>query len=123
MYSRRQSAFFLCGALLVSTASLAPGQSGTTNAFSKPKLKPSVTRSTASPSLVPTGPTAVIDTSKGRITCRLFENEAPLASANFIGLVEGTKDWTDPATGTKVIGKRFYDATSLRAPGIGIIGG
>jgi peptidyl-prolyl cis-trans isomerase A (cyclophilin A) len=100
MYARRQSAFVLCGALLVSTASLALGQSGTTNPFSKPTSKPSVTQSSAAHSPVPTGPIAVIDTSKGRITCRLFEKEAPLASANFIGLVEGTKDWTDPATNT-----------------------
>jgi cyclophilin family peptidyl-prolyl cis-trans isomerase len=123
MNARCQSAFVLCGALLVSTASLALGQSETTNASSKPTSKPSVAGSIASPSPVPTGPTAVIDTSKGRITCRLFEKEAPLASANFIGLAEGTKEWTDPATGTKVVGKRFYDATSLRAPAVGIIGG
>lgn len=45
----------------------------------------------------PTGPTAVFDTSMGRITCKLFSKEAPKTVANFIGLAEGTKDWTNPA--------------------------
>src|SRR5579883_2331385 len=46
----------------------------------------------------PTGPTAVLDTSMGRITCKLFSKEAPKTVENFIGLAEGTKDWTDPVT-------------------------
>lgn len=57
----------------------------------------------------PTGPTAVLDTSMGRITCRLFDKQAPETVANFIGLAEGTKDWTDPVTHQKMHGKRFYD--------------
>jgi peptidyl-prolyl cis-trans isomerase A (cyclophilin A) len=61
--------------------------------------------------LVPTGPTVVFDTTAGRLTCKLFDKEAPIASANFIGLAEGTKDWTDPITGQKMHGKRFYDGT------------
>ena len=40
-----------------------------------------------------------MDTSMGRITCQFFQRQAPKAVANFIGLAEGTKDWTDPATG------------------------
>ena len=32
----------------------------------------------------------------GRITCQFFQKQAPKAVANFIGLAEGTKDWTDP---------------------------
>ncbi|HSY68764.1 MAG TPA: hypothetical protein VK813_08980 [Edaphobacter sp.] len=27
--------------------------------------------------------------------CRLFTKEAPIATGVFIGLAEGTKDWTD----------------------------
>ncbi len=41
------------------------------------------------PTVEPTGPTAVLDTSMGRITCRLFDKQAPLTVANFIGLAEG----------------------------------
>jgi len=59
----------------------------------------------------PTGPTAVFDTSMGRITCKLFSKEAPETVANFIGLAEGTKDWTDPRTKQKVHGKPLYDGT------------
>jgi peptidyl-prolyl cis-trans isomerase A (cyclophilin A) len=61
----------------------------------------------------PTGPTAVMDTSMGRITCRLFDKQAPQTVANFIGLADGTKDWTDPATHDKEHGKRLYDGTTF----------
>src|SRR5260370_38004567 len=50
------------------------------------------------PPVVPAGPTAVIDTTMGRLTCKLFEKEAPITVANFISLAEDTKDWTHPQT-------------------------
>jgi peptidyl-prolyl cis-trans isomerase A (cyclophilin A) len=59
----------------------------------------------------PTGPTAVMDTSMGRITCRLFDKQAPQTVENFIGLAEGMKDWTDPVTREKEHGKPLYDGT------------
>ena len=43
---------------------------------------------------------ATIKTSMGDITCQLFEKQAPLAVANFVGLSRGTKTWKDPRTGT-----------------------
>jgi peptidyl-prolyl cis-trans isomerase A (cyclophilin A) len=47
-------------------------------------------------------------TSEGNFTIRLFDQEAPNTVANFVGLAEGTKEWTDPKSGQKV--KRpFYD--------------
>jgi peptidyl-prolyl cis-trans isomerase A (cyclophilin A) len=47
-------------------------------------------------------------TSEGNFTIRLFEEEAPNTVANFVGLAEGTKEWTDPKSGQKV--KRpYYD--------------
>src|SRR5271168_2745178 len=61
----------------------------------------------------PTGPTAVLDTSMGRITCKLFSKEAPQTVANFIGLAKGTKDWTDPKTKEKMHGKPLYDGTTF----------
>jgi len=61
----------------------------------------------------PTGPTAIFDTSMGRMTCRLFDKQAPNAVANFVGLATGTKDWTDPTTKQKVHGKPYYDGTTF----------
>ncbi len=51
---------------------------------------------------------AIFHTSQGDITCILFEKEAPKTIDNFVGLANGTKEWTDPKTGKKVK-KRFYD--------------
>jgi peptidyl-prolyl cis-trans isomerase A (cyclophilin A) len=65
------------------------------------------------PEPLPTGPTIVIDTTMGRMTCKTFPQQAPLAVANFIGLAEGTKDWTVNATGLKQHGKRFYDGLTF----------
>ena len=41
-------------------------------------------------------------TSEGKFTARLFDAETPNTVANFTGLAEGSKDWTDPRTGRKV---------------------
>jgi peptidyl-prolyl cis-trans isomerase A (cyclophilin A) len=73
----------------------------------------------------PTGPTAVFDTSMGRITCKLFSKEAPETVKNFIGLAEGTKDWTSPDTKQKVHGKSLYNGTKFHRviPGFMIQGG
>jgi peptidyl-prolyl cis-trans isomerase A (cyclophilin A) len=73
---------------------------------------PSLT-SQLKPPPVPTGPTAVIDTTMGRLTCKLYEKEAPVAVANFIGLAEGTKDWTDPKTMQKMHHQPFYNGTTF----------
>jgi peptidyl-prolyl cis-trans isomerase A (cyclophilin A) len=74
---------------------------------------------------VPTGPTIVIDTTMGRLTCKTFDRQAPNAVANFIGLAEGTKDWTINATQAKQHGKRFYDGLIFHRviPGFMIQGG
>ena len=40
-------------------------------------------------------------TSEGNFTIRLFDQEAPNTVANFVGLAEGTKEWTDPRTNQK----------------------
>ena len=67
----------------------------------------------AKPALLPTGPTAVFDTSMGRMTCKLYAKEAPETVANFIGLAKGTKDWTDPVTHKKVHGRSLYNGTTF----------
>ena len=51
---------------------------------------------------------AQFKTSEGSFTIRLFDQEAPNTVANFVGLAEGTKEWTDPKTGKKVT-RPFYN--------------
>jgi peptidyl-prolyl cis-trans isomerase A (cyclophilin A) len=51
---------------------------------------------------------AKFDTTEGSFTVKLFEAEAPNTVANFVGLAEGTKEWTDPKTGQKKTAP-FYD--------------
>jgi cyclophilin family peptidyl-prolyl cis-trans isomerase len=53
--------------------------------------------------------TATIDTTMGAFHCELFEDDAPVAVANFVGLATGQKPWTDPRNGQVQQGKRFYD--------------
>ncbi len=59
----------------------------------------------------PNGPMVVFDTSMGRITCQFYEKQAPKTVANFIGLAEGTIDWTDPVSHKKMHKKPLYDGT------------
>src|SRR5580700_547102 len=74
---------------------------------------PDAPQATAAVSTQPNGPTVVMDTSMGRITCQFFQKQAPNAVANFIGLAQGTKDWTDPATNKKQHHKPLYDGTTF----------
>ena len=51
---------------------------------------------------------ATFKTSEGDFKARLHDDKAPNTVANFTGLAEGTKEWTDPKTREQV--KRpFYD--------------
>jgi peptidyl-prolyl cis-trans isomerase A (cyclophilin A) len=49
-------------------------------------------------------------TTEGNFTARLFDGETPNTVANFSGLAEGTKEWTDPRTGRKV-NQPYYNGT------------
>jgi peptidyl-prolyl cis-trans isomerase A (cyclophilin A) len=62
-------------------------------------------------STTPSHPTAVINTTAGKLTCTLFPDKAPIGVANFIGLAKGTKDWVNPFTGKKEHGKSLYNGT------------
>ena len=57
-------------------------------------------------------PVAVMTTNYGTIEIELFTDAAPKTVANFIGLAEGTKEYTDPKTGEKKKG-RFYDGLTF----------
>jgi peptidyl-prolyl cis-trans isomerase A (cyclophilin A) len=41
---------------------------------------------------------ATLVTSKGEIRCKLFDDTAPKAVENFVGLATGKRSWTDPKT-------------------------
>ena len=51
---------------------------------------------------------AQFTTSEGTFTARLFDKEAPKTVENFVGLAEGTKNWTDPRTNQQVR-KPYYN--------------
>jgi peptidyl-prolyl cis-trans isomerase A (cyclophilin A) len=74
---------------------------------------PDAPQATAAATIHPNGPTVLMDTSMGRITCQFFQKQAPNAVANFIGLAQGTKDWTDPTTSKKQHHKPLYDGTTF----------
>jgi peptidyl-prolyl cis-trans isomerase A (cyclophilin A) len=58
------------------------------------------------------GTYAILETSQGNMVFRLFEKEAPNTVANFIGLAEGTKEFSDPRSGQKVK-KPFFDGLTF----------
>jgi peptidyl-prolyl cis-trans isomerase A (cyclophilin A) len=49
-------------------------------------------------------------TSEGNFTARLFDSETPKTVANFTGLADGSKEWTDPRSGQKVT-KPYFNGT------------
>ena len=49
-------------------------------------------------------------TSEGSFTARLFDEDVPGTVANFTGLAQGSKEWTDPRTGKKT-NARYFDGT------------
>jgi peptidyl-prolyl cis-trans isomerase A (cyclophilin A) len=95
---------FLIPALAVAFAAPASAQTSSSDL-------PDAPQATAVAMTIPNGPTVVMDTSMGRITCQFFQRQAPKAVANFISLAEGTRDWTDPATHAKHHGKSLYNGT------------
>ena len=87
--------------LIVFTSLFSAGQTA-------PAAKPPVRTPAAAPAA---GPTAIIHTTAGDMRCQLFEKEAPIGVANFIGLANGTKDWTNPVSHAKKHGVPLYDGT------------
>ena len=67
---------------------------------------------------------AVLKTTHGDITVRLFPNHAPKTVRNFVELAEGGREWLDPRTGEKTTAK-LYDGTIFHRviPGFMIQGG
>ncbi|MBN1867045.1 peptidylprolyl isomerase [Candidatus Sumerlaeota bacterium] len=55
---------------------------------------------------------AVFDTSLGTFTTLLYTEKMPITTQNFIDLVEGNKEFMDPATG-QMVKRRFYDGRKI----------
>jgi peptidyl-prolyl cis-trans isomerase A (cyclophilin A) len=54
--------------------------------------------------------TATLRTSQGTVVVRLLPDHAPATVRNFVGLAEGSREWTDPRTRLKST-SRLYDGT------------
>jgi peptidyl-prolyl cis-trans isomerase A (cyclophilin A) len=75
-------------------------------------LNGSFTMADATKDLKGTGPiVAKIDTSKGTLQCKLFDDKAPITVANFIGLATGKRPWKDPSGSW--VKKPAYDGTTF----------
>ena len=84
-----------------------------TEAATDDPLKGNWTLADATKELKGTGPiVAKIDTSKGTLQCKLYDDKAPVTVANFIGLATGKRAWKDPSTG-KWVNKPAYDGTTF----------
>jgi peptidyl-prolyl cis-trans isomerase A (cyclophilin A) len=68
---------------------------------------------------------ATLNTNHGAIKVNLFGLDAPVTVANFVGLSDGTKDWTHPRSGEKNTGKPLYNGVIFHRiiPGFMIQGG
>jgi peptidyl-prolyl cis-trans isomerase A (cyclophilin A) len=55
-------------------------------------------------------PTATFVTNQGSFTVSLMPEHAPTTVGNFLGLAQGTKEWTDPRDGQKKTAP-LYDGT------------
>jgi peptidyl-prolyl cis-trans isomerase A (cyclophilin A) len=69
--------------------------------------------------------TAKIETTLGTFTCELYDKQAPITVANFVGLARGLRPWKDPKTGKWEEKKPFYDGLIFHRviPGFMIQGG
>ena len=99
-----RTGFAILGMVLVTGSALAQGSSA-----QAPKSSTAAKPSTATH--VAAKPTAIIDTTAGKMTCTLFPDKAPIGVANFIGLATGTKDWKNPVSGATKHGVPLYDGT------------
>ncbi len=89
-----------------------PGSPGGKNGGGDP-LNGSFTLADATKDLAGKGPiVAKIDTSKGVLQCKLFDDKAPITVANFIGLATGKRAWKDPSSG-QWVNKPAYDGTGF----------
>ncbi|GAA1387764.1 peptidylprolyl isomerase [Kitasatospora putterlickiae] len=67
---------------------------------------------------------AIIKTSHGSITAKLFQFHTPRTVRNFVELAEGSREWTDPSTGAATTSPLYNGTTFHRViPNFMIQGG
>ncbi len=100
-------------ALSLGWSSLAAGQTASsTHAASRRAAPAKKSAGAAHPAAAITaGPQAIIDTTMGKLTCVLYPKQAPKTVANFIGLSDGSKEWTNAATHSRNKGTPLYNGT------------
>src|SRR5438874_10961007 len=79
-------------------------QTKSTPPAAKRSSKPTVAKSAADMS-------ARIETTAGKLNCKLLPDKAPTGVQNFIDLSEGKKDWTSPTSQQKKHGGPLYEGT------------
>jgi peptidyl-prolyl cis-trans isomerase A (cyclophilin A) len=94
--------------------SAADDESASTGPMTDPGPDPmsgSFTLAQAAAGLPATGAlVATIKTSKGELRCKLFEDKAPIAVANFVGLARGTRPFKDK---NQWVTRAAYDGTTF----------
>jgi peptidyl-prolyl cis-trans isomerase A (cyclophilin A) len=94
--------------LIIAASLLSAAQADSTP---PPAKKPPVRTAATAATAASADPTAIIHTTAGDLHCTLFPKVAPIGVANFIGLANGSKDWTNPVTHAKKHGVPLYDGT------------
>ena len=90
-----RKALVLFGMILIASFAAAQAASNSSSTAAKP---------------APAQPTAIIDTTAGKMTCTLFPKKAPRGVATVLGLASGPQDWKTPTGATKH-GVPLYDGT------------
>jgi peptidyl-prolyl cis-trans isomerase A (cyclophilin A) len=67
--------------------------------------------STSAKAAKPAPKVAVLKTSAGDITLKLFPDKAPKTVDNFVSLANGKKDWINPKNGKKMKNRPLYNGT------------
>ncbi len=102
---------FLTAILCFTLTGFAAAQNSGTSTTHSSTTSTQHSRTEASAQKPPAITKAIIETTDGNINCTLFPDKAPLTVKNFIGLANGTKDWTNPVTHAKKHGVSLYDGT------------
>lgn len=94
--------------LILFTSVFSLAQATPPSTAAKPPVR---TPAANAPTAMAADPTAIIHTTAGDMHCTLFPKVAPIGVENFIGLANGSKDWTSPTSHAKKHGVALYNGT------------